>query len=113
MIKGALRRVFARSELRKNALGALRPLTYFDPKRPRVSQWVTCPHCQLKTPKYLMIIDHHDPVIPIYTSLEAMSWDEVIDRMWCDPANLRPLCKECHAKKTKQERNLRKMYKKH
>jgi hypothetical protein len=61
-------------------------------------------------PTYLMEVDHEDPVIPPDKTLEDMSWDEIIDRIWCDERNLRAICKECHRAKTKKETKLRKSY---
>ena len=58
-------------------------------------------------------LDHRDPVVPLGTSAEEMSWDEIIDRMFkCPVDNLQCLCKECHTKKTNEERKDRNMAKK-
>lgn len=110
LLKGAIRRVFSRSELRKFAI-LTSIIEYIDPKRPRVKKWSMCTECKQPTPTYLMQVDHIDPIIPISKSLDTMSWDDVIDRTWCEQKGLNPLCKPCHSKKTKEENKLRRRMK--
>ena len=105
LLKGAIRRVFSRSETRRAAIDAV-VVDYLDPKRPRVKKWAICALCQKLTPKYLLEADHIEPVVPLNSSLEEMTWDELIDRVW--NGKLNPLCKECHKSKTKEESKLRK-----
>lgn len=110
LLKGAMRRVFSRSDLRRKVLDSV-DVVHTDPNRPRVKKWSRCPVCTNLTPKYLMIVDHIDPVIPVNTSFENMSMDEVLDRMWCVIINLQPICATCHDSKTKVEREQRKINK--
>ncbi len=49
-------------------------------------------------------VDHINPVIPV-TGFD--SWDNVINRMFCDEEGLQVLCKECHDKKCNDERKQR------
>ncbi len=112
LIKGAIRRVFSRSELRKRALDAALIKDYSDPSRKRVTRWGKCTECQTLTPLYLLEIDHENPIIPLGSSLEEMSWDEVIDAVWCDERNLKAKCKPCHSLKTKAENKERRRIKK-
>lgn len=111
LLKGAMRRVFSRSDLRRLVLNKV-DIIYQDPNRPRVKKWSQCPICNKPTPKYLMQVDHTDPVIPTDRTLETMTWDEVIDRLWCHSENLTPMCEACHSEKTKLEREERKLKKK-
>lgn len=111
LIKSAIRRVFSRSDLRKQAVEENR-VNYSDPNRPRVKKWSICHQCDTFTPTYLIEIDHRDPIIPINSSLEEMSWDQLINRIWCDPDNLNTLCKKCHKEKSKTENKARRAYKK-
>lgn len=46
-------------------------------------------------------VDHIDPVVPIGRQLS--SWDEYIERLFCDVSNLQILCSPCHDIKTKSE----------
>lgn len=112
LIKGALRRVFSRSELRRQVLvKSIRP-GYYDPTRPRVKKWSVCTECSKMTPTYKAQVDHKVPLVPVDRSLEDMSWDEVVDRLWCDEENLRVLCLDCHAAKSKEENKQRRLNKK-
>lgn len=111
LLKGAIRRVFSRSELRRKVLDTA-DIEHFDPKRPRVRKWSRCPFCKEPTPKYLMQVDHIQPIVPVDTTLEAMDWDTVINSTWCQENNLTPTCQICHTAKTKAESVARKHYKK-
>lgn len=106
LIKGAIRRVFSRSELRRAVIDASK-MKYEDHTRPRVKNWCLCAVCEKPTPKSYMQVDHIDPIVPTDSALEAMSWDTVIDRTWCEEHNLQAICTECHEEKTKQERKQR------
>lgn len=107
LIKGAIRRVFSRSDLRRSVVDDTR----FDDtivirvigNRPRVKKWSLCALCRQPTPSYLIEVDHKEPVIPVDTTLESMSWDELVDGIWCPKENLQGICKECHKLKSKLE----------
>lgn len=111
LIKGAIRRVFSRSPLRigfvKNAM-----ITHSDPERPRVTKWSRCWDCGQPTPTYLIQVDHVLPIVPLDKSLEDMTWDEIVNNIWCSDNNLATLCKICHSVKTKAENSQRRAYKK-
>lgn len=111
LLKGAIRRVFSRSELRRKVLDDSVIIGYFDTTRPRVTKWCKCTNCGKMEPKYLMQVDHAHPLIPIHKSLEEMSWDEVIDNTWCHESNLKPICKPCHKTKTLAENKERRRLK--
>lgn len=111
LLKGAIRRVFSRSDLRRKVLDAS-IIQHSDVKHPRVTKWVRCAECQKPCPKYKAVVDHIIPLVPIDTTLELMSWDTVIDRAWCEEHNLQVLDKECHLVKSKAENKLRREAKK-
>lgn len=102
LIKGAIRRVFSRSETRREALADAQ-IQHYDPKRPRVTKWGRCEHCKKPEALYKMQADHIEPVVPISMSLEDMSWDEIINRIFCNKNNLQILCLGCHSSKSKSE----------
>lgn len=106
LLKGAIRRVFSRSDLRRRVLEA-HTIEHFDAKRPRVTKWSWCTVCGEVLPRYTLDIDHEDPIIPLDTTLEQMSWDTVIDRVFCEEKNLHPICKEDHKVKTRAENKQR------
>lgn len=52
-------------------------------------------------------VDHIIPVVPV----EGFdSWDNVIDRLFCDEDGLQLLCRECHDEKCKEETHERKSH---
>ena len=112
LIKGALRRVFSRSELRRKILDKAVIKDYLDPNRKRVTRWCKCPKCKKMVPAYLMEVDHEEPLIPVGSTLDDMSWDQVIDGLWCDERKLQALCGECHDTKTQAENAERRRIKK-
>lgn len=111
LIKGGIRRVFSRSELRRSIINESRR-SYTDASKPRVKNWSACPDCDTFIPTYLMEVDHVFPVVPITMSLEDMTWDEIVNRIWCAPENLKAICKDCHKIKTKAETKERALYRK-
>ena len=111
LLKGAIRRVFSRSELRRKVVDAA-IIDHHDPERPRVSLWVRCAVCTMPCAKYQAQVDHMDPIIPAHSSLEHMLWGEVVDRTWCPESNLQVICPTCHKAKTKAENAERRKHKK-
>lgn len=111
LIKGALRRAFSRSELRKEVVEESK-IDYTDVNRPRVKKWSMCPTCLTATPTYKMQVDHCIPLIGITETLEELSWDDLVSRLWCDKSNLLAICIDCHKRKSKEENKARREYKK-
>lgn len=112
LIKGALRRVFSRSDLRQQAMKKALVTDYIDPKRPRVTKWGRCSSCNQMEPLYKMQVDHEEPVVKVDSSLEEMTADELVDGLWCDERLLKPVCQPCHKEKTKAENKERRRIKK-
>ena len=110
LLKGAIRRVFARSKLRNEVLEAA-VVSHSDVKRPRVTKWVKCAVCTLPVAKYQAAVDHIEPVVKVGSSFEEQGLDKTVDRMWCDKALLQVICETCHDDKTKLERLERKKLK--
>lgn len=50
------------------------------------------------------VVDHVHPVIDPNTGFDT--WDDLVDRMFCEAEGLQVLCHECHSAKTKDERSL-------
>jgi hypothetical protein len=107
----AVRRVFSRSDLRREVLESVKVVNHYDPKHPRVKHWSRCPLCREIAPRYLFAVDHINPVVPVNSSLLKMLWDTVINAVFCEKKNLQPICKSCHAKKTSLERKARQCHK--
>lgn len=111
LIKGALRRVFGRSELRRRVIDTNVVKGYSDPKRKKVKYWIKCSACGKMEAKSNIQLDHTHPIVPVDTSFEEMTVDEAIDRMWCVESGLKPMCKPCHKLKTKAENKERRRIK--
>ena len=111
LLKGALRRVFSRSELRQEVLKEA-SIRHSDPKRTRVKHWVRCAECKKPEARSNVAVDHIDPVIPVTSSMEEMSLDEVANRIWCEKKNLQVLCDSCHTTKSRVESKQRRLNKK-
>lgn len=112
LIKGAIRRVFSRSDLRQQVISESVMPGFKVMGRPKVKNWCKCQICGTPTPKSYMECDHIEPVIPLNSSLEEITWDELISRIWCKRNNLQAVCPLCHDEKTSQERKARNKFKK-
>lgn len=112
LIKGALRRVFSRSELRNKIIADSVILGYTNTDRPKVKTWCRCRICNKPEARSYMAADHISPLIPVDQSFEELSLDTVVDRLWCEENNLQSVCPVCHSKKTKEENALRRKHKK-
>lgn len=112
LVKGALRRVFSRSELRREVMAKAVLKGVTDPARPRVTKWAMCEICRKIEAAYKLQVDHLVPVIPINSSLEDMTWDTIMERLWCEPENLQVVCLSCHKEKSKAENKERRELKK-
>lgn len=115
LIWGALRRVFARSELRKEFLESSF-VEHTDPERPRVKQWSLCKGCGKPEAKSYMDLDHIEPTTPLTIStkdfIETITIDEMANVLWCERNNLQILCPTCHNAKSKLENAQRRANKK-
>ena len=52
------------------------------------------------------VVDHIEPVID--PSIGWVSWDDVINRMFCEEDGLQVLCHTCHSRKTMEEKEIKK-----
>tara|TARA_R110002012_G_scaffold23959_2_gene80821 strand:+ start:1164 stop:1487 length:324 start_codon:yes stop_codon:yes gene_type:complete len=73
-----------------------------------------CAECKQHVPTSIRVggvrknnifVDHIKPIVDPLVGF--VSWDEFVDRLFCEEDNLQVLCKECHDVKTKEERALR------
>lgn len=112
LIKGGIRRIFSRSELRRRILDKSLVKDYQDPNRKRVTRWGKCADCGRVEAAYKLEIDHISPIIRPGEVLDGLTWDEVVDRLWCDEDKLQALCDECHSRKTQVENKERRRIKK-
>lgn len=54
--------------------------------------------------KQFIFVDHIEPIINPETGFTT--WDECIERMFCEKDNLQLLCGDCHDVKTQEERKI-------
>jgi len=111
LVKGALRRVFSRSDLRRKIVEASR-VKHFDPERPRVTKWSRCAKCNLLSPTYTVQVDHIEPIKPTKYQEENYDLNSLLDLIWCNEENLQVLDDVCHKIKSKAENALRRLNKK-
>lgn len=71
----------------------------------RQAKHFQCAICAGTFPASKIQVDHIEPIID--PTIGFVSWDETINRMFCEKENLQVLCLECHAIKTKEEKSKR------
>lgn len=64
----------------------------------RKAKHFKCAKCKKDWPRTKIQVDHKDPIGSCAT------WDEFVERLFCEVENLQVLCKTCHSIKTKKER---------
>jgi 5-methylcytosine-specific restriction endonuclease McrA len=109
VIRGALRRAFARSPLVQEVMNESRrevPRYKQDGTRHK-KNWVQrqCEVCGNWESSSKMAVDHIDPVVSVNEGFQ--DWNEFISRLWCERKNLQRICDTCHDKKTAEERTAR------
>jgi hypothetical protein len=82
----------------------------------RVSRgFYTCASCKEEVPASLktekgrvnnVYVDHIDPVVD--PSVGFTTWDDFIERLFCEEDNLQVLCKACHDEKSSKEKEIAK-----
>ena len=72
-------------------------------KTGRLAQHYRCKKCKQEFTAKDVQVDHIKPVVS--PSKGFISWDDYIDKLFCEARNLQTLCKGCHAAKTKKERS--------
>ena len=103
-IKSALRRASTRwkpkydtkkqARLKQKKMGAKGRMVFFS----------KCNACKKSYPETTCSVDHIIPIIDPATGFTT--WDDVIEKLFCDSNNLQVLCKTCHDKKTAKEKKV-------
>lgn len=88
-----------------NTLEAAKTSKHTNPKTGRVAQFYRCACCSEEFTSKEVEVDHIIPVVP---STGFVSWDNVIERLFCGEENLQVLCTTCHKAKSKEENKKRK-----
>jgi len=66
-----------------------------------------CEMCTGIFPKKEIKLDHIQPVVPV---TGFTTWDDFINRLFCEASGYQVICETCHSSKTAIERELRKKY---
>jgi len=74
-------------------------------KTGRLAQHYQCELCNQEFTQKDMEVDHINPAVDPQKGFTT--WDDFIDRLFCERDNLQALCKSCHKIKTKQEKEER------
>lgn len=115
VIRGALRRAFARSPLVQEIMSeSRREVPRYKKDGTRHKKNAVQRQCQLClewVSSSKISVDHIEPVIPVngHSIMEdgSQDWNEFVDRLWCTKSgksNLQRVCDSCHNQKTYKER---------
>lgn len=108
IIKGALRRVFARSPMIHSVLAdSVHPTA----KGPKGGKQYICTVCKQTFAGNKVAVDHISPVVPVNKTVQDLDYNEMVERIFCGKQNLQVVCESCHKAKTKEERELRTKFK--
>lgn len=100
-VKSALRSASQRWPPRYTCLHKAKRGKKVNWKTGRLAEHYECNSCKKEFPQKEVQVDHILTIIPL---TGFTSWDDVINRMFCEDDNLQVLCKECHSNKTKLEK---------
>lgn len=107
LIKGALRRLFARSPIVQEVkLSALHPTK----RGVRGGKQYRCKKCRGLYGSNKVQVDHISEIVDIIP-VKHMSYNMLVERIFCKKSNLQVLCLTCHAEKTNKYKKIRESYK--
>lgn len=85
-------------------LNAAKTEKRINPASKRLAQFYLCAGCAGEFPAKEISIDHIHPVVG---PDGFTTWDEYVNRMYCEADNMQALCRTCHGIKTKAEKGER------
>mgnify|MGYP002132199321 CR=1 FL=1 len=106
-IKSALRSASQRWPPRYRVLKDAFIEKRINPATGRLAGFYKCNACLQQFTQSNVEVNHIIPVVPI-TGFD--SWDNIINRLFCEQEGLEVLCRPCHKKITKQENLERKVH---
>lgn len=107
-IKSALRSASQRWPPRYSVLKNAFVEKRINPATGRLAGFYKCNSCLQQFTQSNVEVNHIVPVVPI-TGFD--SWDNIINRLFCEAEGLEVLCRDCHKRLTKLENDERKAYK--
>lgn len=109
IIKGALRRVFARSPM---IISVLKESVHPTARGPKGGKQYICAECKQTFAANKVAVDHIEPVVPVNKTVQDLDYNELVERIFCDKDKLQVLCVDgCHKAKTVSERKIRTEFK--
>ena len=99
-IRATLRNATRRWPPKYDTINAAKTTKKKNKKTSRIAQHFRCAACKKEYVATEIQVDHIKPVV----LTNFISWDDFITNLFCDSDNLQVLCKPCHKKKTKKER---------
>ena len=105
-VKSALRGASRRWPPKYETLNAAYVDRRTNAKSGRPAKHYLCAQCQGCFPAAEVQVDHIEAIIDPLVGF--VSWDEVVNRMFCEKENLQVLCTPCHKVKTAAEKTLAK-----
>lgn len=99
-IKGGLRSVSVRWPPRYQCLNEAKRGKKINLATGRLAEHYECNRCHKLFPAKEVEVNHIVPVVPV---TGFTTWDETIERMFCEQSGLETVCKPCHKGITKQE----------
>lgn len=72
----------------------------------RLGKHFRCANCNGNFAGRFVQVDHIEPIID--PAVGFTTWDDVVNRMFCEKQNLQVLCTDCHKEKTASERKIKK-----
>lgn len=103
-VKSALRAASSRYPPKYKCLNAAKVGKKINWKSGRLAEHYKCNSCKKEFPQKEVQVDHINAIINPETGF--VSWDVVIENMFCEEDNLQVLCLDCHSAKTKLEKEL-------
>ena len=106
-IKGGLRSASQRWPPKYKVLARARRGKQTNPASGRMAEFYECASCHNLFVAKDVEVNHIIPVVPV-TGFK--SWDDTIERLFCEAEELEVLCKTCHKEVSKQENEQRKKF---
>lgn len=103
-IKGGLRSISVRWPPRYKCLNEAKRGKKINPASGRLAEHYECNRCHQLFPGKEIEVNHIEPVVPLSG---FRSWDETVNRMFCEAPGLEAVCKPCHKLITKKENDER------
>lgn len=104
-VRSALRAAFRKWPPKFAVLKSAATERRINPASGKLAMHYRCAACAKEFPAKLVQVDHVKPIVSVFAGFKT--WDDYIDKLFCEAKNLQVLCKPCHAMKTAKERKKR------